>query len=79
MDSKKRKKMLSFEEAMQKLENVVQSLEQGNVPLDLLIEKYQEGLNYQKCCQDQLDRAAITLKTLTDESNEISDKSESLE
>ncbi len=72
MDSKKRKKMLSFEEALQKLEAIVQSLEQGEVPLELLIEKYKEGLVYQKCCQQQLDRASLVLKTLADEESEMS-------
>ncbi len=67
MESKKRKKTLSFEEAMEKLESIVKSLEEGNVPLDKLVAYYKEGLAYQKICQAHLDRAGLMLETLADD------------
>ena len=67
MEAKKRKKSLSFEVAMEKLDGIVKTLEGGNIPLEKLIETYQEGLMYQKICQEHLDRAAFTLKTLKTE------------
>lgn len=70
MEGKKRKKTISFEEAMEKLESIVKSLEEGNVPLDSLIEAYKEGLMYQKICQSHLDRANLMLETLSEEGEE---------
>lgn len=67
MESKKRKKTLSFEESMEKLESIVKALEEGNIPLDKLIEAYKEGLMYQKICQSHLDRASLMLETLSGE------------
>ena len=64
MEAKKRKKSLSFEVAMQKLDGIVKTLESGNIPLEKLVATYQEGLIYQKICQEHLDRAAFTLETL---------------
>ena len=66
MEHKKRKKMLSFEEAMDSLENIVQKLESGNIPLEQLIEAYQLGIEYQKICQEHLDRAELVLEKLND-------------
>ena len=67
MESKKRKKTISFEESMEKLESIVKALEEGNIPLDSLIEAYKEGLMYQKICQSHLDRASLMLERLSEE------------
>ncbi len=64
MEAKKRKKSLSFEVAMEKLDGIVKTLENGNIPLGKLVETYREGLMYQKICQEHLDRATLTLETL---------------
>lgn len=64
MEAKKRKKSLSFEAAIEKLETIIKTLEDGNIPLEKLVTTYQEGLMYQKICQEHLDKAAFTLKTL---------------
>ena len=64
MESKKRKKTLSFENSIEKLEAIVTSLESGDIPLDKLVETYKEGLTYLHICQTHLDRASILLETL---------------
>ena len=64
MAPKKRKKTLSFENSIEKLEAIVNSLESGEVPLDQLVETYKEGLTYLHICQSHLDRASILLETL---------------
>ncbi|SES82702.1 Exodeoxyribonuclease VII small subunit [Oceanobacillus limi] len=48
------KKEVSFEEAMQQLEEIVEKLEQGDVPLEKAISYYQEGMNLSKICSDKL-------------------------
>ena len=52
---------------MEKLEAIIKTLEGGNIPLEKLVATYQEGLMYQKICQEHLDRAAFTLETLKTE------------
>ncbi len=69
MEPKKRKKMLSFENSMEKLEIIVNSLESGEIPLEKLVEKYKEGLYYLNICQSHLNRAELLLETLDEKGN----------
>jgi exodeoxyribonuclease VII small subunit len=45
---------LSFEEAMNKLEQIVDRLEEGDVPLEEAILFYKEGMELSKLCHDKL-------------------------
>jgi exodeoxyribonuclease VII small subunit len=45
---------LSFEEAMNKLEQIVDRLEEGDVPLEEAIQFYKEGMELSKLCHDKL-------------------------
>jgi len=45
---------LSFEEAMTKLEQIVDKLEEGDVPLEEAIIFYKEGMELSKLCHDKL-------------------------
>jgi exodeoxyribonuclease VII small subunit len=45
---------LSFEEAMNKLEVIVERLEEGDVPLEEAIAIYKEGMELSKLCHDKL-------------------------
>lgn len=45
---------LNFEEAMQKLERIVEKLEEGDVPLEEAISIYREGMELSKLCHDKL-------------------------
>ncbi|MDR2769464.1 MAG: exodeoxyribonuclease VII small subunit [Puniceicoccales bacterium] len=65
MRTKKSKKTPSFEVALKKLEDTVIALEQGDVSLSDLVDRYKEGLYYQQICQEHLDRAALLLDELT--------------
>jgi exodeoxyribonuclease VII small subunit len=47
-------KKLSFEEAMNKLEQIVDRLEEGDVPLEEAILFYKEGMELSKLCHDKL-------------------------
>jgi exodeoxyribonuclease VII small subunit len=44
----------SFEEAMAKLEKIVDKLEAGDVPLEEAITYYKEGMELSKLCHDKL-------------------------
>ncbi len=48
---------LSFEEALKRLEEIVNQLERGDVPLDKSIDLYAEGDRLRAQCQKRLDAA----------------------
>ncbi|MDZ5471060.1 exodeoxyribonuclease VII small subunit (plasmid) [Bacillus sp. 31A1R] len=45
---------LTFEEAMKKLEVIVDKLEEGDIPLEEAISIYKEGMELSKLCHDKL-------------------------
>lgn len=47
-------KKLSFEDAMIKLEQIVDRLEEGDVPLEEAIAFYKDGMELSKLCHDKL-------------------------
>jgi exodeoxyribonuclease VII small subunit len=48
---------LNFEGAMDRLEAIVEQMESGNLPLEELIVRYEEGMNLVKTCQERLSSA----------------------
>ncbi|MDE0934166.1 MAG: exodeoxyribonuclease VII small subunit [Novosphingopyxis baekryungensis] len=48
---------LSFEESLKRLEDIVNQLERGDVPLDKSIDLYAEGDRLRAQCQKRLDAA----------------------
>ena len=56
---------LSFEEAYHQLEETVQKLEAGNLPLERALALYEQGMALAKYCGVQLDNAELTIKRLT--------------
>lgn len=56
----------TFEQAMKKLELIVQQLESGEQPLEDAVKKFEEGIKLSKFCSEKLDetekRIAILLK-----------------
>ncbi len=63
MDSDKPAK-LSFETALQRLEAIVDSMEQGEVPLAELLSKYEEGTKLLKVCETRLKDAELKIEKL---------------
>lgn len=63
MDSDKPTK-LSFEAALQRLEAIVDSMEQGEVPLAELLSKYEEGTKLLKVCEARLKDAELKIEKL---------------
>ena len=63
MDSDKTAK-LSFEGALSKLEAIVDSMEQGEVPLAELLAKYEEGSKLLKVCEGRLKDAELKIEKL---------------
>ncbi len=58
------KNEFTFEQALARLEQIVRSLEGGNVPLEDLIKLFDEGTNLVKLCTERLDKAEEKVKLL---------------
>jgi len=54
----------SFEDSLRRLEEIVQKLEQGKVPLDESLKMYEEGIGLAKVCMQNLQQAEVKLKKL---------------
>lgn len=60
----------TFEESLNALEEIVQRLERGDVPLEEALADFQEGMALSKQCQDTLEKAEKTLTKMMTENNE---------
>ncbi|GIP37601.1 exodeoxyribonuclease 7 small subunit [Paenibacillus sp. J31TS4] len=65
---------LSFEEAMDKLEEIVGRLETGDVPLEQAIELFQQGMELSQLCTLKLDQVERRIEMLIDENGSLSRK-----
>ncbi len=58
---------MSFEAAMQRLEQIVRAMERGDVALDESLKLFQEGTELVRSCAKQLDDAQMQIqKVMTD-------------
>jgi exodeoxyribonuclease VII small subunit len=55
---------IKFEEALKKLEKIVDELENGDLSLDEALKKYQEGLELSRQCSQRLDSAKKKIDVL---------------
>ncbi len=53
-----------FEEALKKLEEVVQKLERGELPLEDSLACYEEGIKLSRLCHAKLEEAERRIETL---------------
>ena len=53
-----------FEEALQKLEAVVEAMEADDLPLETLLAKYEEGAKLVRICQEKLAEAELKIQQL---------------
>jgi exodeoxyribonuclease VII small subunit len=64
-------KELTFEEAMKQLEEIVEKLEEGNVPLEQAISFFQEGMRLSKWCHDKLQHAEKQMEYILREDGQL--------
>jgi exodeoxyribonuclease VII small subunit len=55
---------LSFEDALAKLEAIVEAMESGDVPLADLLAKFEEGTRLLKLCEGRLKEAELKIEQL---------------
>ncbi|MGM9927373.1 MAG: exodeoxyribonuclease VII small subunit [Bacillus sp. (in: firmicutes)] len=66
-----KEKALSFEEAIEQLEHIVDLLEEGDVPLEEAINIYKRGMDLSKVCHSKLQAAQEQLVQIVDENGEL--------
>ncbi len=55
---------VSFEEALKKLETIVESMESDELPLEVLMTRFEEGTNLARICQNKLAEAELKIQQL---------------
>lgn len=65
--TKSSKKAPSFEKAMQELEDLVEQLDQGDVPLDDALKEFERGIELTRICQKSLQDAEQKVSKLISE------------
>lgn len=55
---------LPFEEALKRLESIVESMEAQDLPLETLLAKYAEGAKLSQLCQAKLNEADLKIQQL---------------
>ena len=54
----------TFEQSMKQLERIVQELEEGDLPLEKAIKKFEEGIKLSKLCSEKLDETEKKISIL---------------
>ena len=54
----------SFENNMQRLEQIVRAMERGDVPLEESLKLFQEGTELVRSCNEMLDNAQLQVKMI---------------
>jgi len=61
---------LTFEKAMERLEQTVKSLESGDLALTESIERYKEAMSLVQFCRNQLNHAELEIEQLMEQSSD---------
>ena len=65
------KKEITFEQALERLENIVASLENGDAPLDESLTLFEEGVKLVKLCNKKLEGVEGAIKKLSNIDGEM--------
>ncbi len=60
---------LPFEEALKRLEGIVEAMENDDLPLETLLSKFEEGTKLARNCQSRLSEAEVKIQQLERKSN----------
>lgn len=70
-----KKERLSFEEALARLEEIVQELEEENISLEESVKLYEEGIELSKTCTQTLEQAELRIKKVNEQHDENDEES----
>ncbi|AXN37470.1 exodeoxyribonuclease VII small subunit [Peribacillus butanolivorans] len=66
-----KKQEVTFEEAMENLEKIVEQLEEGDVPLEKAISIYKQGMDLSRLCHSKLKTVEEQLTQILREDGEL--------
>lgn len=66
-----KKKAASFEDSIERLEGLIEAMENGDIPLSDLVAKFEEGSKLLKHCQEQLKEAELKIEKLNLKTGEL--------
>ncbi len=72
-------KSVKFEEALKRLEKIVEKLEAGDVPLEESLALYEEGITLFRQCSSKLEEAKKKVEILTKDGNSKKMKAETFQ
>ncbi|WP_461435711.1 exodeoxyribonuclease VII small subunit [Methanosphaera sp.] len=64
---------LSFEESLEQLEEIVNKLEKGDVPLDDAIDEFNNAMQLVKICNEKLNNAEESIAKIVEENGDLID------
>jgi exodeoxyribonuclease VII small subunit len=64
---------LSFEENLEQLEEIVNQLESGDIPLDEAIDKFTKAMQLVKVCNEKLNVAEESIAKIVEENGDLID------
>ncbi len=67
-------KDISFEQALDEIQKIIDTLENGNVDLNDSISLYEKGIKLTKTCKSYLDKASVKIEKIN--SQDMEQKSE---
>ena len=62
---------INFEEALQKLETIVEGLESGELSLENSLKSFEKGIKLARQCQEKLSKAELQVQKLIEEDGEL--------
>ncbi len=65
------KKEISFEDALKRLEETVETLEEGELPLKESLAKFEEGMKLRQLCNHELEMAEQRIEKLVEKEGKI--------
>lgn len=74
MAKAEKEKELNFEEAMDRLEEIVSELENGDVPLEKAIDLFQQGMKLSQVCGSKLEQVERKIEMIVEEDGELRKK-----
>ncbi len=69
-----RKSPLNFEKAMSQLEELVEDMEQGDLPLEDALKHFEKGISLASDCQQALSKAEQKVTQLIEKNGELLEK-----
>ena len=67
----KKNDTLTFEDALERLESILESMESGDTPFADLVAKFEEGSTLLKICQEKLKEAELKIEKLNINTGEV--------